>query len=381
VGSPLAIAMWDFSWLERRWPGAGYEDWDRVLGELRERGYDAVRIDPYPHLLAAAPDREWTLLPCWNQQDWGAPARIRLTVREPLLEFLRSCRRHGVQVALSTWFRQDADDVRLQIRTPQDHAAVWRATLGLLERAGLLDRNILYVDLCNEFPLPDWAPFLPRGADGGPLRRASAEGTAWMREAIAALRAEYRGLPYCFSITSEYDTLETQDVSFMDVLEPHLWMTHFTDFYQRVGYRFERFAPTGYENLVAHGEELYRSDPAHWQGRLREGVRRIAAWGQRAGKPLITTEGWGVVDYKDWPLLDWGWVKELCAVGVETAAATGQWVCLATSNFCGPQFVGMWRDVAWHRAQTERIHRAQAPAMSSVGLLSPGRAEDGAAPH
>ena len=26
--SPRAITMWDFSWLERRWPGAGYEDWD-----------------------------------------------------------------------------------------------------------------------------------------------------------------------------------------------------------------------------------------------------------------------------------------------------------------------------------------------------------------
>jgi hypothetical protein len=28
---PLAITMWDFSWIERRWPGAGYEDWDDVL--------------------------------------------------------------------------------------------------------------------------------------------------------------------------------------------------------------------------------------------------------------------------------------------------------------------------------------------------------------
>ena len=64
-------------WLERRWPGAGHEDWDGILGELAERGYDAVRIDPYPHLLARAPDREWTLLPCWNQQDWGSPAPTR----------------------------------------------------------------------------------------------------------------------------------------------------------------------------------------------------------------------------------------------------------------------------------------------------------------
>ena len=53
--TPLAIAMWDFSWLERRWPGAGYEDWDKVLDELAERGYNAVRIDAYPHLLAENP--------------------------------------------------------------------------------------------------------------------------------------------------------------------------------------------------------------------------------------------------------------------------------------------------------------------------------------
>jgi len=35
--APRAITMWDFSWLERRCPGAGYEDWDKALGELKER--------------------------------------------------------------------------------------------------------------------------------------------------------------------------------------------------------------------------------------------------------------------------------------------------------------------------------------------------------
>ena len=52
---PRAITMWDFSWLERRWPGAGYEDWDKVLDELLERGYNAIRIDAYPHLVAENP--------------------------------------------------------------------------------------------------------------------------------------------------------------------------------------------------------------------------------------------------------------------------------------------------------------------------------------
>ena len=68
--SPRAITMWDFSWLERRWPGAGYEDWDQVLDELSERGYNAIRIDAYPHLIAENPMKKWLLKEVWNQQDW-----------------------------------------------------------------------------------------------------------------------------------------------------------------------------------------------------------------------------------------------------------------------------------------------------------------------
>ena len=59
----LAISMWDFSWLERRWSGARYEDWDLALDELLERGYNALRIDAYPHLLAAGAEKTWRLKP------------------------------------------------------------------------------------------------------------------------------------------------------------------------------------------------------------------------------------------------------------------------------------------------------------------------------
>ena len=55
AGRVRAITMWDFSWLERRWAGAGYEDWDRALSELSERGYDTVRIDAYPTWCPQAP--------------------------------------------------------------------------------------------------------------------------------------------------------------------------------------------------------------------------------------------------------------------------------------------------------------------------------------
>ena len=71
---PLAITMWEFSWLERRWPGAGYEDWDLALSELADRGYDAVRIDAFPHLIRHDPEKEYLLLPHWSVQDWGSPS-------------------------------------------------------------------------------------------------------------------------------------------------------------------------------------------------------------------------------------------------------------------------------------------------------------------
>jgi hypothetical protein len=72
--------MWEFSWIERRWPGAGYEDWDRALDELTDRGYNAVRIDPFPHLLSTDPHRTWTIWPEWNTQDWGSPDVNRITL-------------------------------------------------------------------------------------------------------------------------------------------------------------------------------------------------------------------------------------------------------------------------------------------------------------
>ena len=337
---PLAITMWDFSWLERRWPGAGNEDWDVALDELKARGYDAVRIDAYPHLVAADAKREWELLPCWNQQDWGSPAKNRVRVQPALNEFIAKCRDRSLLVGLSTWFRQDRDDTRAMIRGPEDFGGIWKKTVDGVAQAGLLD-SILYVDLCNEYPLDVWSPFLPKGT-----LRASPLGTRWMRDGVDIVREAFPRLDYTVPFTTEYDTWREQDVSFLDFLELNL----------------ERFESKGYENVVDRAEPLYRQDPAHWQDALRRSIHGLAEWSRVSKKALATTECWALVDYKDWPLLDWGWIKELCEVGVRTAAETGRWFAIATSNFCGPQFRGMWRDVAWHRRMTDMIHGARIDA-------------------
>ena len=219
-----------------------------------------------------------------------------------LIEFIGKCAQRGIGVALSTWFREDATGQRFLV----------------------------------------WAPFFNNGKAEEHVWSAEAS-TAWMRESIALLKEAYPRMDFCFSFTTDLENWQGKDVSF---LEPHIWMVQTGDFYERIDYKYERFDPVGYEKLVCMAEPLYRSDEEHWQQALCKGIGDVADWSRASGKPLVTTECWGIVDYKDWPMLDWGWVKELYAIGVESAAATNRWAAIASSNFCGPQFVGMWRDVA-----------------------------------
>lgn len=355
---PLAIAMWDFSWLERRWPGAGYEDWNQALAELVERGYNAVRIDAYPHLLAADAEGGWVLVPCWSTNDWGSPGRIRVRIWPRLCEFLEACAAHGVRVGLSSWFREDVTRRRHQILNTRQFAGIWLQTLDRIREAGLLE-TVCYVDLCNEWPARAWAPFFqndPAGADWRTRRSVD-----WMKESAAAVRARYSHQPVTFSFSGSYTAEDATDYSALDFLKIHFWVASMcqSDFYQRINYNYEAFDLKGYENLVLHAEKLYRADEAHWRGILEKGIDRMAAFSLHARLPLAITECWAVVDYKDWPALEWGWVKELCALGTERAAAHGRWIAIATSNFCGLQFRGMWRDVDWHQRLTRTIRTAK----------------------
>jgi Sugar-binding cellulase-like len=356
---PRAITMWEFSWIERRWPGAGFEDWDRALDELCERGYNAVRIDPFPHLLAADPHKTWLLWPEWSVQDWGAPDVTRIVLLPALFEFLGKCKQRGVMVGLSTWYRKDDADTRMKITGPEVMAANWIRTLELIEQAGFLDL-ILYTDLCNEWPGDDWAPFVkPHLSYGEWDNPVSLE---WMQKAIALVRARFAEMPLFFSVaTGNMAAFGEHDLSYFDLLDPHIWMaqTREGEFYKLTGYAYERFDGKGYTNLSLKAAGVYRARPQYWQEGLVQAVQAFGAVSQQIGMPLITTECWGVVDYKDWPLLTWDWVQELCVLGAQTAAASGRWLAMASSNFCEPQFVGMWRDKLWHQRMTSGIKSAE----------------------
>jgi hypothetical protein len=359
--NPRAITMWDFSWLERRWPGAGYEDCDAAMDQAGERGYDAIRIDAFPHLVATAPEKDWMLLPVWSVQDWGSPALNRVRVLPALHEFVAGCRRRKIKVGLSTWYREDADQTRMKITSPEIMAEQWNITLAGLKRAGLLD-SILYVDLCNEWPGELWCPFFhndPPGLTWGGWHTETS--MRWMKQACESVRREHSGLPISFSFEPKDRTkLAGKNLRFLDFADPHLWLAQAngSEFYNQIGYKGSLFDLGGYHTLADKAESAYRARVGYWRGLLREHILSCANAFKPHGLPLITTECWAVVDYKDWPLLNWDWVKVLCRRCVETAAATGQWLAIGTSNFAGPQFHGMWRDVRWHRELTDLIKRS-----------------------
>ena len=360
--SPRAITMWDFSWLERRWPGAGYEDWDQVLDELSERGYNAIRIDAYPHLIAENPMKKWLLKEVWNQQVWGSPDLNVVQVQPNLNKFLLKCKERGIKVGLSSWYRQDVDDVRMKITAPDKMADCWISTLRTIEQDGLLD-TILYVDLCNEWPGNLWAPFFssqyPHIVWGEWYKE---ESLFWMKRTLERMRVKYPDMPFLFSFDCwDVHKYEEVDTSFLDLFEHHIWMVHQNnnEFYKKVDYKDGQFLPEAYKKVVKVAEKLYKAKPLYWQKLLTDKIKLTGEVAKKVGRPLVTTECWGIVDYKDWPLLNWDWVKELCALGTVTAAQTGMWVGIATSNFCGPQFVGMWRDVKWHQEMTAIIKSAE----------------------
>ena len=155
---PLAITMWEFSWLERRWPGAGYEDWDCALSELVDRGYDAIRIDAFPHLIYNDPEEEYLLMPHWSVQDWGSSEINRVQVQPNLNKFLEKCREYGVRVGLSSWFRKDENNMQMKLDTPRKLGEAWLAVLKSIDEGGVLD-TVFYVDLCNEWTGDAWCPF------------------------------------------------------------------------------------------------------------------------------------------------------------------------------------------------------------------------------
>lgn len=379
-----AVAMWDFSWLVRRTGNeAEYADWGNVLDQLAERGYNCVRLDAFPHLVARGPDgdvvEQFTILPQPDSFMWGNHQPVQVEPRRALIEFIRKAADRGIYVGLSSWYNRDTLGRVDTIQSPQDYARVWLETLDLLSQAGLHDR-IVWVDICNEFPLSKWAP--------GPyarIFRSKRLEDVWMAlklsrkwderarqliksyfdGAITPLRDKYPDLRYTFSFQAIGSRRMQQiDVSSFDVAEVHIWLSDHMGWFFRSGQVLTHIGFPRYPgNVRIHARRAANLYPKHREEYIRMLEARIdfwAKWGRKNNIPLFTTEAWGPINYDDVTPggtgKEWDWVKDIAEHGVRMASEGG-WKGMCTSNFCQPHFEGMWADVPWHKRMTDLILR------------------------
>lgn len=378
-----AVTMWEFSWLLRR-TGAQreYADVQKVLDELVERGYDCVRIDAFPHLIAAdAKGKRSDTVFVHPQPDhfmWGPHGRkIEVTnAIEALAEFISGCRDRGVSVGLSSWFNDDDEHRRLQIRETADLVRVWRETLEELDSRGLLDA-IEYVDLCNEFPLDDWLPGMyerifgrPENTEASIPGQAVEGGWVWSpshQQAIeevfsgaAELRTRWPQLRFTVSVAPVSESVYDLDYRSLDLIETHIWLSsNVAEFAALTNFSLDEHGfPGAWQKQVDSLDEVYWPDPDRWHALLGEQMRRWADLAKAQDRPLWTTEAWSHILLDDFTAPSgrhaWDYVKSVAEFAVPTAIELG-WEGICTSNFAEPHFEAHWADVAWHRRMTDMI--------------------------
>lgn len=365
----LALANWDYSWLTRGGVRGGeYHHLDRVMVELRERGFNALRVDPCPHLIAPTDQglvMERFEIPSRRQGLRRGSARpITVRPRKALVELLAAAQRNDVHLWFSSWFVPDSQARRSFVRRPGDFVRVWSETLEFIRREGYASR-VLAVDFCHEFPSAPWNhgafrrifrhhPANPLAGVGAWSAKAQRRAEHYLLEVPRALRAvfpAYRyGVSTNLSLQSELRQLDTSELDFLDC---HLWLNDDRQF---------QIAST--EGLPLPGGRLasrlqgrvaalaWRARREYWQKRLADHLDEILEFSNVRRMQPVITEGFLRVPVEaesEWPLQ-----RELNDWIVQKAVDGGVEV-LTPGFYARPHSPSFWADVAWLRQCNGRI--------------------------
>lgn len=366
-----------------------FEDWDQVLDGLAERGYNAIRIDCFPHLVATNGKGEvehefYNKRDDWTPALWGNQYSIRSRPREALLEFLPKCQDRGIQIGLATWFAPHGTHRNEQVEGLEGFIRVWDETLSFLQRHDLL-QNILYVDLLNEYPLWhgfDWfkkAINALSKSDSNMKIKADAHiqdakterynpeqqqfYKTFMKDAIAGLKAKWPHLRF-FTSQSNAPEVPWQNMDFTGFshLDAHIWFVHHKLFRECTSYYSDvhtSASDRGYEKVCQEIEACWTKHRATLIDWMDGELKKRADLALQYGIPCGNTEGWGPINWSDHPALNWNFTKEAGEVCVDLALRHG-FAFICTSNFTHPQFPGIWNDIEWHQRLTERIRQGSA---------------------
>ncbi len=379
--TPLAIAMWDYSWILRHHRYGEFENWDKVLEELAIRGYDSIRIDAMPQFIASDTNGKTetefrSIKDGWEPALWGNDYTMSFRPREALLEFLPKCEKYGIKVGLATWFMRHGTNRHDIFMEEGGLLRAWDETLAFLQSHDLL-ANVLYVDLLNEYPAwhgYDWLknemnirsdikqfklnnpdanlPNLKKSKKkGNPLQQLFYNN--FINSIIKPLKEKYPDLDFFASLDSSTN-LDHIDLSNFKALDYHVWFHH-TGNIPYMAEIHSKDQTLNYRNINTKINNYWknnRSSLIKWMD------NRISAISKTAAKNNLVcgnTEGWGPIFWYDHPELGWEWVKESADICVDLALKHDNYKFICTSNFTHPQFKGIWENVKWHQQITARI--------------------------
>lgn len=348
--TPLALACWDLSWLlgrgRRHDPFASLE---RALDDTQRRGFNALRIDPCPHLITA-PDNGVYIDRCELLPADGPPLEIK--IRHQLKQLLQSAHERGLKLWLSSRFINDSRARRSFVRRPDDFITVWGETLSLIREWGYVD-DIVGVDFCHQFPSLPAAHGITRRVFGRspdrPLPRrwsanAERELDQYLSDIPRALRAQFPHIRFGLSTTPALsEQLRTLDTSALDFLDFSLWLN------DDPRYRLANGDPLPMPSLVRRlatpfNHLLLEAGSLHWQRRLEEQLQRRMAFARLRGLQPLLGEGF-IRAPKHLKQLPAGWadLHEMMVVEALTQGVTA----LTPSSLATPNFPWLWQDEAY----------------------------------
>jgi hypothetical protein len=367
----LTLAMWDVAYALRHGAGGSFANYDRVLDEAVERGYNTLRIDPMPQWLDfKKPERilEWPD-PHEPFMPWNWNTSVKGPVARWVIDFIEKLqKRTSLHYTLSAWWFKSGppEPGPAWLRKPAnmvEGAEMWAVLLTDWKKRFGFDR-LVYVDIANETPyfFPDFQERLKKvsGAGFGDLAAFSAAQSAFLADeinnALKLLRREFPELRFTTSIHGDLRWLDVPleldclDVHFYSDADPR-WSerTHFgeltADKLFQTDRGFAKFSERSIKTAAAMAPML--------RARQRFKAAEFSHWAERRGMPLTTSESWASWYYFDDPKLDWGWLLDWAKWSVDDAIACKFWGW-TPFNYAQPQFAN-WKNAKWHRALTERF--------------------------
>lgn len=363
----LTMAMWDQAFVLRHQPGGSYEDFDKVLDETIERGYNTVRLDPMPQWIdLSRPERVLTW-PDPNQiaMPWAWNTAVEGPVGQWIIEFMEKLLARKLHYTLSAWWFWDESRGPKLLGLPHTHREAVDLWLPMLRqwksRFGF--DGLVYLDISNEVPyfLPDFTKRFEQetGASWFNSPTFSTSQIAFLADdlnsALKPLHEEFPELRVTASIHGDVRWLDVP-VEF-DCLDVHFYADADERWVNRT--QFKKLMPALFTDVSFHKEFSDRCMATHraiapmLRARQRNKLAAFAGWANRRGMPLTTSESWSSWFYVDSPNLDWSWLLEWAQWSVDDAIEFGMWGW-TPHNYCQPQFDN-WKDARWHRQLCDRF--------------------------